>query len=184
LNTTYGETILGVFHALVNSEQNVWFLSFFSAKVSSASYAWPFNTLPPLIGLPGSMFGIQVPLVTQLGLASPWRKPQAHNSIPAPNSSSPSHLCRCQITWGVHNNNQQFLQYEYDNGQNAENRMLVFYSPESLERLANARGCPGAGFSFWSVVLRFPLHPMLDRLTHFHHWLVSLVACLVYRYPW
>ena len=32
-------------------------------------------------------------------------------------------------------NNQQFLQY--DNGQNAENRMLVFYSPDSLERLAN-----------------------------------------------
>jgi hypothetical protein len=32
---------------------------------------------------------------------------------------------------------QQFLQY--DNGQNAENRMLVFYSPESLERLANAQ---------------------------------------------
>jgi hypothetical protein len=31
-------------------------------------------------------------------------------------------------------NNQQFLQY--DNGQNAENRMLVFYSPDSLERLA------------------------------------------------
>jgi hypothetical protein len=30
-------------------------------------------------------------------------------------------------------NNHQFLQY--DNGQNAENRMLVFYSPESLERL-------------------------------------------------
>jgi hypothetical protein len=24
-------------------------------------------------------------------------------------------------------------------------------------------GCPGTGFSFWSVVLRFPLHPMLDR---------------------
>jgi hypothetical protein len=45
-------------------------------------------------------------------------------------------------------------------------------------------GCPGTGFSFWSVVLRFPLHPMLDRLTHFHHWLVSLVACLVYRYPY
>jgi hypothetical protein len=37
----------------------------------------------------------------------------------------------------LHNNNQQFLQY--DNGQNAENRMLVFYSPESLERLANAQ---------------------------------------------
>jgi hypothetical protein len=36
-------------------------------------------------------------------------------------------------------------------------------------------GCPGTGFSFWSVVLRFPLHPMLDRLTHFHHWLVFLV---------
>jgi hypothetical protein len=33
-------------------------------------------------------------------------------------------------------NNQQFLQY---NGQNAENRMLVFYSPDSLERLANAQ---------------------------------------------
>jgi hypothetical protein len=34
-------------------------------------------------------------------------------------------------------NNQQFLQY--DNGQNAENRMLVFYSPDNLERLANAQ---------------------------------------------
>jgi hypothetical protein len=34
-------------------------------------------------------------------------------------------------------NNQQFLQY--DNGQNAGNRMLVFYSPDSLERLANAQ---------------------------------------------
>jgi hypothetical protein len=34
-------------------------------------------------------------------------------------------------------NNQQFLQY--DNDQNAENRMLVFYSPDSLERLANAQ---------------------------------------------
>jgi hypothetical protein len=34
-------------------------------------------------------------------------------------------------------NNQQFLQC--DNGQNAENRMLVFYSPNSLERLANAQ---------------------------------------------
>ena len=32
---------------------------------------------------------------------------------------------------------QQFLQY--DNGQNAENRMLVFYSPDGLERLANAQ---------------------------------------------
>ena len=70
-------------------------------------------------------------------LASPWRKPQTHYSIPASNSSSPSHLCRCQITWRVHNNNQQFLLY--DNGQNAENRMLVFYSPGSLERLANAQ---------------------------------------------
>ena len=34
-------------------------------------------------------------------------------------------------------NNQQFLQY--DNGQNAENRMLVFYSPDKLERLANVQ---------------------------------------------
>jgi hypothetical protein len=34
-------------------------------------------------------------------------------------------------------NNQQFLQY--DNGQNAENRMLVFYSPDNLGRLANAQ---------------------------------------------
>jgi hypothetical protein len=34
-------------------------------------------------------------------------------------------------------NNQQFLQY--DNYQNAENRMLVFYSPDYLERLANAQ---------------------------------------------
>ena len=34
-------------------------------------------------------------------------------------------------------NNQQFLQY--DNGQNAKHRMLVFYSPDSLERLANAQ---------------------------------------------
>jgi hypothetical protein len=33
--------------------------------------------------------------------------------------------------------NQQFLQY--DNGQNAENRMLVFYSPDILERLANSQ---------------------------------------------
>jgi hypothetical protein len=34
-------------------------------------------------------------------------------------------------------NNQQFLQC--DNGQNAENIILVFYSPNSLERLANAQ---------------------------------------------
>jgi hypothetical protein len=34
-------------------------------------------------------------------------------------------------------NNQQFLQY--DNGQIAENRMLVFYSPDNLQRLANAQ---------------------------------------------
>jgi hypothetical protein len=34
-------------------------------------------------------------------------------------------------------NNQQFMQH--DNGQNAENRMLVFYSPDNLERLANAQ---------------------------------------------
>jgi hypothetical protein len=35
-----------------------------------------------------------------------------------------------------------------------------------------------------SVVLRFPLHPMHDRLTHFRHWLVFLVACLECMYPW
>jgi hypothetical protein len=34
-------------------------------------------------------------------------------------------------------NNQQFLQY--NNCQNAENRILVFYSPDNLERLANAQ---------------------------------------------
>jgi hypothetical protein len=34
-------------------------------------------------------------------------------------------------------NIQQFLQY--DNGQNAENRMLVFYSPDNLDGLANAQ---------------------------------------------
>jgi hypothetical protein len=34
-------------------------------------------------------------------------------------------------------NNQQFLQY--DNGQNAENIMLVFHSPDNLEILANAQ---------------------------------------------
>jgi hypothetical protein len=28
---------------------------------------------------------------------------------------------------------------QHDNGQNAENRMLVFYSPDNLERLANAQ---------------------------------------------
>ena len=41
-----------------------------SAKASSASCTWPFNTLPPLIGLPGRMFAIHVPLVTQLGTTS------------------------------------------------------------------------------------------------------------------
>jgi hypothetical protein len=40
-------------------------------------------------------------------------------------------------------NNQQFLQY--DNGQNAENRMLVFYSPGSLECLYHwERDCVAA----------------------------------------
>jgi hypothetical protein len=34
-------------------------------------------------------------------------------------------------------NNHQFLQY--DNYQNAKNRMLVFYSPDYLERLVNAQ---------------------------------------------
>jgi hypothetical protein len=41
-----------------------------SAKASSACYTWPFNTLPPLIGLPCSMCGIHVPMVTQLGTTS------------------------------------------------------------------------------------------------------------------
>ena len=41
-----------------------------SAKASPASCVCLFNTLPPLIGLPGSMFGIHVPLVTQLGTSS------------------------------------------------------------------------------------------------------------------
>jgi hypothetical protein len=52
------------------------------------------------------------------------------------NFSSPSHLWRCQIAFKVHNNNQQLLEY---NSQNGENRMFVFYSPDSLERLANAQ---------------------------------------------
>ena len=64
-------------------------------------------------------------------LAAPWRKPQTHNSIPASNSSSLSHLCRCQIAWRVHNNYQQPTVPAI--------RMLVFYSPDSLERLANAQ---------------------------------------------
>ena len=34
-------------------------------------------------------------------------------------------------------NNAEFLQF--DNGEAAQNRMLVFYSPESLERLTNAQ---------------------------------------------
>ena len=92
-------------------------------------------------------------------LAAPWRKHQTHNSIPASYSSSPSHLCRCQIAWGVHNNNQQFLQY--DNGQNAENRMLVFYSPESLERLANAQ----TFFIFMDGTISVPPHPFKQLYT-------------------
>jgi hypothetical protein len=43
-------------------------------------------------------------------------------------------------------NSQQFLQY--DNVQNAENRMLVFYSPANLERLANAQTFFQAAVSF------------------------------------
>jgi hypothetical protein len=39
-------------------------------QASSTQKPGPFNTLPPLIDLPGSMFGIHVPLVTQLGTTS------------------------------------------------------------------------------------------------------------------
>jgi hypothetical protein len=45
-----------------------------------------------------------------------------------------------------------------DNGQNAESRMLVFYSPDSLERLANAqttavtaRGTASSKSGHWNV---------------------------------
>jgi hypothetical protein len=31
------------------------------------------------------------------------------------------------------------MEPQYDNSQNAENRILVFYQPDSLERLANAQ---------------------------------------------
>jgi hypothetical protein len=44
-------------------------------------------------------------------------------------------------------NNQQFLQY--DNGQNAENRMLVFYSPDSLERGWNWRSWTLVSFAVY-----------------------------------
>jgi hypothetical protein len=50
--------------------RNWIFILKFSAKASSASCTWPFNTLPPLVGLHGSMLGINVPLVTQLGTTS------------------------------------------------------------------------------------------------------------------
>jgi hypothetical protein len=56
-----------------------------------------------------------------------------HNSDPTPQSVENRNI----LLWFKCVNNYQFLQY--DNGQNAENRMLVFYSPESLERLANAQ---------------------------------------------
>ena len=56
-------------------------------------------------------------------------------------------------------NNQQFLQY--DNGQNAENRMLVFYSPESLERLANAQ----TFFIFMDGTFSVPPHPFKQLYT-------------------
>ena len=56
-------------------------------------------------------------------------------------------------------NNQQFLQY--DNGQNAENRMLVFYSPDSLERLANAQ----TFFVFMDVTSSVAPHPFKQLYT-------------------
>jgi hypothetical protein len=82
-----------------------------SAKVSSASYAWPFK--------PSQIFA-QVVSQCDDNVQALLPCEENPNSIPASNSSSPSHLCRCQIAWRV----------------------------------------------------------------HFHHWLVFLVACLVYRYPW
>jgi hypothetical protein len=63
------------------------------------------------------------------------------------------------LVLGVHNNNQQLLQY--DNGQNAENRMLVFYSPESLERLANAQ----TFFIFMDGTFSVPPHPFKQLYT-------------------
>ena len=56
-------------------------------------------------------------------------------------------------------NNQQFLQY--DNGQNAENRMLVLYSPESLERLANVQ----TFFIFMDGTFSVPPHPFKQLYT-------------------
>ena len=54
---------------------------------------------------------------------------------------------------------QQFLQY--DNGQNAENRMLVFYSPDGLERLANAQ----TFFIFIDGTFSVPPHPFKQLYT-------------------
>jgi hypothetical protein len=71
-------------------------------------------------------------------------------------------------------NNQQFLQY---NGQNAENRMLVFYSPDSLERLANAQtfgtGTQPGQRSGWVCLWRW-----LPGLS-WHFWFLS-TWCLYY----
>jgi hypothetical protein len=41
------------------------------------------------------------------------------------------------VSGGRNSPGQQFLQY--DNIQNVENRILIFYPPDSLERLANAQ---------------------------------------------
>ena len=48
-----------------------------------------------------------------------------------------------------------------DDGQNAENRMLVFYSPESLERLANAQ----TFFIFMDGTFSVPPHPFKQLYT-------------------
>ena len=72
----HGISAFWVLDACITGSVIVWlprnwiFILKCSAKASSVSCTWPFNTLPPLIGLPGSMFGIHVPLVTQLGTTS------------------------------------------------------------------------------------------------------------------
>jgi hypothetical protein len=61
---------------------------------------------------------------------------QFDTSVQLLQSQPPNADVRLPEEYTTTTNNEQFLQY--DNGQNAENRMLVFYSPDSVERLANA----------------------------------------------
>jgi hypothetical protein len=62
---------------------------------------------------------------------------QFDTSVQLLQSQPPMQMSDCLTEYTTSTNNQQFLQY--DNGQKAENRMLVFYSLDSLERLANAQ---------------------------------------------